>query len=630
MTSRPLRTRSGSTLLAAAVAAAAAAPVPAGTREAMLATYVHGVTEEIASREVGPGGVPDLLALLLEPSFPRRDNVVAFLACLGGPGSVGPLRQLLEEPPAAALLPEEDRALLLAPVALGRIASRGSREALDVLLEATGPGADRGLFARTAARAGRPALRDDLLRMALEGLAVSRSARARERLQEIRGGEAAPWSRREDLRHQAALALAALEGLRSAGGEARSTEATIHFSGGSGPGADPLAEGDLDPSPTVHGAPLTFANHVDLTTPMTESRLDTVLSSASLRAGRDDYAEDLACCATASRSGAARAFGQGGDGLDVIDTRDELDAVLFDPAARFKIVRLIRFCGSPAENIIGCSLTPGNGAAVVRLTSSGTEGVLWIHEYGHNTGLSHSPDPRAIMHATLSGSNDGLSPAECSRLHAPSASAGIVLVDGGPCTDLDADAVQDAVDNCPGVENTDQADADGDGFGDACEGPDADADGVPDGLDNCALVPNPAQEDADRDGVGDACDSCTDADRDGYGRSGESACAFPPADCDDGSAATHPGAPDLCDGADNDCDGPADEARCEEFDANGDGFVDGVELAWVGRAFAVCSSDPGSEWWAAVDYTGDGCVEGDDLATLSAVWRCAIPGPVCP
>jgi subtilisin family serine protease len=84
--------------------------------------------------------------------------------------------------------------------------------------------------------------------------------------------------------------------------------------------------------------------------------------------------------------------------------------------------------------------------------------------------------------------------------------------------DTDGDGVADAADNCPGVSNAGQADADGDGAGDACD-PDDDNDGAADGSDNCQFVSNPSQANADGDAQGDACDSTPrgpDTDGDGH------------------------------------------------------------------------------------------------------------------
>jgi len=61
---------------------------------------------------------------------------------------------------------------------------------------------------------------------------------------------------------------------------------------------------------------------------------------------------------------------------------------------------------------------------------------------------------------------------------------------------------------------------------------------------------------------------------------------------------------------------------CAGFDASGDGVIDGVELAWLARAFGDSSDDPGIEWWAGIDLNQDGSVDGDDLAILTSlgVW----------
>lgn len=73
--------------------------------------------------------------------------------------------------------------------------------------------------------------------------------------------------------------------------------------------------------------------------------------------------------------------------------------------------------------------------------------------------------------------------------------------------DTDGDGVSDTVDNCPAVSNANQADANNNGIGDACEqASDIDGDGVSDTVDNCPVVSNANQADADNNGIGDACD----------------------------------------------------------------------------------------------------------------------------
>src|SRR5262245_12634987 len=110
--------------LAAGTVARADDTPDARVEAACLDVYVEGVSEALAKDRVGVEGVPVLLRLLADPTFPRRDNVVAFLWHLGGPESTEPLVHLIEEPPSALHDPEEDRALRLAPRALGHIAAR--------------------------------------------------------------------------------------------------------------------------------------------------------------------------------------------------------------------------------------------------------------------------------------------------------------------------------------------------------------------------------------------------------------------------------------------------------------------------------------------------------------------------
>lgn len=79
---------------------------------------------------------------------------------------------------------------------------------------------------------------------------------------------------------------------------------------------------------------------------------------------------------------------------------------------------------------------------------------------------------------------------------ATDASGQVDASDAAPClADVDRDGICDEVDNCPGVANAGQADADGDAAGDVCDpcpsdvANDSDGDGACDGVDGCPLDP---------------------------------------------------------------------------------------------------------------------------------------------
>jgi hypothetical protein len=330
---------------------------------------------------------------------------------------------------------------------------------------------------------------------------------------------------------------------------------------------------------------------------MSDTRLDTVLTESSLRAGRADYVGDVACCITVSRLGPGGTFGTSGDGLDLIDDSTELGAVLGDGVSRVKVVRAINFCGSPGTNIVGCAWTPGHGMAVVRMSSVGNEAILWIHEYGHNTGLGHTSNPDHLMHGSINGGNRGLTATQCDRYHSPNASAAAILTVTGACTDADLDEVQDGIDNCPAAANTSQVDSDGDGSGDPCDRcpglddqgiGDLDGDGRGDPCDNCIDVINPGQSDQDGDGEGDACDLCP---------------AFPGPDVD-GDA----------DGVLNCADNCVAASNVDQSDVDGDGIGDACD------AFPDDSDndgvDPGTDNCAAIFNPVQADLDSDGLGDL--------------
>ncbi|HEY3176357.1 MAG TPA: FG-GAP-like repeat-containing protein [Candidatus Polarisedimenticolia bacterium] len=487
-------------VIGAAPPGATGAPDDPLVRAAMLRVYFHGVDDDLAGRVLGPSAVPALRKLLAEHSFPRRDNVVAFLAHLDAGDATTDLLGFLNDPPAPVDAPEEDRALLLAPEALGWIAARGDRVGLDALMAMTADRSDGGPLAKAAARGRDPlALRGDLMEAALRGLAYSRAPQARGRLEGISRRAIRPDLPGRDLARAATRSLELLRTLEPRGAAPPGTgQMASSFPGGVLDGAAAAQSGPselsspgggsglLDTNTTLHDSRLDYVNHIKLTTTMDNGRLDSVLAEATNRAGTENYSDDVGCCIQVSRLGNGGTFGSTADLLDIIDDSGELAAVLTNSVARVKVVRQINYCGGQVSNVIGCAYVGNFGMALVRMTDLGSEAVLWIHEYGHNTGMLHSSDSRNIMYGIDTGSNNVLTQSQCNSYHTPASGAGITPVAIGVCEDNDLDGVRDSGDNCLNLYNPSQANTDGDAQGDECD-PDDDNDLVLDGAD-CAPV----------------------------------------------------------------------------------------------------------------------------------------------
>ncbi len=199
------------------------------------------------------------------------------------------------------------------------------------------------------------------------------------------------------------------------------------------------------------------------------------------------------------------------------------------------------------------------------------------------------------------------------------------VADRSDCDDLDG-AVSPAGtelcnsrdDDCDGTSDEDDAvdaaiwytDLDGDSFGDplsgapACSAPagsisdntdcdDTAATVSPAGIELCNGIDDDCDTVVDEDDASDTRTWYADADADGYGDAAAPtlACAAPAGtvassdDCDDTNGAISPGAAELCNGVDDDCDATIDEDSAADAaiwyaDADGDSFGDaGVVLA---------------------------------------------------
>ncbi|MDF1566159.1 MAG: hypothetical protein P1V51_24215 [Deltaproteobacteria bacterium] len=188
--------------------------------------------------------------------------------------------------------------------------------------------------------------------------------------------------------------------------------------------------------------------------------------------------------------------------------------------------------------------------------------------------------------------------------------------------DGDGDGTADALDNCPAIDNADQADLDGDGLGDLCDD-DLDSDGLSN-TDETALGLDPYSIDSDGDFIsdteegtaqsdGDGTIDALDADSDGDGildalEAGDADLTTAAVDSDgDGISDFRDLDSDgdrLADAAEPDCSALPVDARIVE-DSDGDGASDLVEV--------TLGTDPCDESNGPDDVVSDWVVVSDRL-----------------
>jgi MYXO-CTERM domain-containing protein len=210
---------------------------------------------------------------------------------------------------------------------------------------------------------------------------------------------------------------------------------------------------------------------------------------------------------------------------------------------------------------------------------------------------------------------------------------------GGDCEDEDpafhpgaTEACDDPTDwNCDG--SVEYADGDSDGSAACLDCDDQDADAQPgateevgDGVDQDCDGGEVCLVDADDDGYVDGAGATVESPDPFCTGTGEALASAPEGDCDDDDAERHPGAAEICDEIDQNCNGEVDEGLATEewfADADGDGFGDdatamtGCDQLGDVTTGGDCDDGDSTVFPGAEDLPGDGvdqdCLGGDEV-----------------
>jgi hypothetical protein len=158
------------------------------------------------------------------------------------------------------------------------------------------------------------------------------------------------------------------------------------------------------PAPVTHA--LQVRRHTSAT--LADADADRILADATTVAQAGDGAGDVPCAVALARNGPVGTFTTGSG---IINSGADFTAVNGLPG-NVKVVNQINFCSTPGIGIIGCAPVPGVSLVVVRFTAN-QEGILWLHEFGHNKGLGHRTGADFVMNPVIGPNRLQVNTAEC-------------------------------------------------------------------------------------------------------------------------------------------------------------------------------------------------------------------------